>query len=65
MRVELDEPKCVASGQCVMAAPDVFDQNEDDGVAFLLTEEVAEDQLDSVREAVAICPAAAIRLLAS
>jgi ferredoxin len=65
MRVELDEPKCVASGQCVIAAPDVFDQREDDGVAFLLTEEPADPQLDGVREAVAVCPAAAIRLLAS
>ena len=65
MRVELDEPKCVASGQCVMAAPDVFDQREEDGVAFLLTEEPETGQLDDVREAVAICPAAAIRLLES
>jgi ferredoxin len=65
MRVELDEPKCVASGQCVMAAPDVFDQREDDGVAFLLTEEPEDSQLDDVREAAAICPAAAIRLLES
>ena len=65
MRIELDEPKCVASGQCVLAAPDVFDQREDDGVAVLLVEEPETGQLDAVREAVAICPAAAIRLLES
>jgi ferredoxin len=65
MRVELDEPKCVASGQCVMVAPEVFDQREDDGVAFLLVEEPEDAQLDDVREAVAVCPAAAIRLLES
>jgi ferredoxin len=65
MRIELDEPKCVASGQCVMAAPEVFDQREDDGVAVLLTEEPEPGQLDDIREAVAICPAAAIRLLES
>ncbi|HTJ70148.1 MAG TPA: ferredoxin [Actinospica sp.] len=63
MRVELDEPKCVASGQCVMAAPDVFDQREEDGVAFLLTEQVEPGQEEGVREAEQICPAAAIRLL--
>ncbi|HET9172078.1 MAG TPA: ferredoxin [Actinospica sp.] len=63
MRVELDEPKCVASGQCVMAAPDVFDQRDEDGVAVLLTEEPAAEHLDDVREAAAICPAAAIRLI--
>lgn len=63
MRVELDEPKCVASGQCVMASPEVFDQRDDDGVAFLLEERPGEELLDGVREAVAICPAAAIRLV--
>ncbi|SEH03614.1 Ferredoxin [Nonomuraea solani] len=64
MRVHLDEPKCVASGQCVLAAPDVFDQRDEDGVAILLDETPAGDLLDGVREAAAICPAAAIRLVA-
>ncbi len=63
MRVELDEPKCVASGQCVMAAPEVFDQREEDGIAFVLGERPAGGSLAGVREAVAICPAAAIRLV--
>ncbi|MDP4501773.1 ferredoxin [Nonomuraea turcica] len=64
MRVELDEPKCVASGQCVLAAPEVFDQRDEDGVAILLDETPVEELLDGVREAVGICPAAAIRLVA-
>ncbi|GAB2965484.1 ferredoxin [Streptomyces pseudoechinosporeus] len=63
MRVELDEPKCVAAGQCVLASPDVFDQRDDDGVAILLAETPDDDLLDEVREAVAIYPAAAIRLV--
>ncbi|PVE09862.1 ferredoxin [Streptomyces scopuliridis] len=63
MRVELDEPKCVASGQCVMAAPEVFDQRDDDGVAILLDEHPVSELHDGVREAAAICPAAAIRLV--
>lgn len=63
MHVELDEPKCVASGQCVMAAPEVFDQRDEDGIAFVLDEKPSADSLDDVREAVAICPAAAIRLV--
>ncbi|MEW1779797.1 ferredoxin [Streptomyces sp. NPDC086777] len=63
MHVELDEPKCVASGQCVLAAPEVFDQRDEDGIAFVLDAKPAGDTLDAVREAVAICPAAAIRLV--
>ncbi|MFD8344104.1 ferredoxin [[Kitasatospora] papulosa] len=35
MKVTLDQDKCVASGQCVVAADDVFDQ-DDDGIAVLL-----------------------------
>ena len=49
----------------MLTAPEVFDQREDDGVAFLLTDQVADGQLDEVREAAAVCPAAAIRLLES
>jgi len=62
MRVELDEPKCVASGQCVVAAPEVFDQRDEDGIAVLLVEDPGAEMLDGVREAVAVFPAAAIRL---
>jgi ferredoxin len=63
MRVELDEPKCVAAGQCVMTAPEVFDQRDEDGVAVVLEPHPAEDLHDAVREAAAVCPAAAIRVV--
>ncbi|MTD15167.1 ferredoxin [Nakamurella sp. YIM 132087] len=62
-RVELDEPRCVASGLCVMAAPDVFDQRDDDGIAIVLDEHPPDELLDEVREAVSLCPAAALRLV--
>ncbi|WP_406451464.1 ferredoxin [Streptomyces sp. NBC_01622] len=63
VEVELDEPKCVAAGQCVVAAPDVFDQRDEDGVAVLLDDRPGPDLLDGVKEAAALCPAAAIRLV--
>ena len=63
MRIEFDEPKCVAAGQCAMVAPDVFDQRDDDGVAIVLDAEPGPEQYDEVREAAAVCPAAAIRLV--
>ncbi|NUT24950.1 MAG: ferredoxin, partial [Streptomyces sp.] len=43
-------------------AMEVFDQ-DDDGIAILLEEQVGAEQLDDVREAIAVCPAAAIRLV--
>lgn len=63
MRVVFDEPKCVSSGQCVAAAPEVFDQREEDGYTILLDETPAAELHESVREAAAVCPALAIRLV--
>ncbi|MFF7365197.1 4Fe-4S domain-containing protein [Streptomyces sp. NPDC008125] len=61
MRVKVDQPRCVASGQCVLAAPDVFDQ-DDDGIVQVLVERPEAAYHEDVRESVAVCPAAAIRL---
>ncbi|MFJ8996203.1 ferredoxin [Streptomyces sp. NPDC102279] len=63
MRVEVDIPKCVASGQCTLLAPDVFDQQDEDGMVILLEENPPTEQHDAVRESATVCPAAAIRLL--
>ncbi|MGP4085716.1 ferredoxin [Streptomyces sp. KR55] len=62
MNVHIDEHKCVASGQCVLVAPDVFDQRDEDGIAVLLDTSPSPGNRDEVQEAVVVCPAAAIRL---
>jgi len=46
-----------------MAAPDVFDQRDEDGIAIVLTDVPADESLAGVREAVTLCPAAALRLV--
>jgi ferredoxin len=63
VRISVEADKCVASGHCVLAAPEVFDQNEDDGVVIVLNDEPSPDQHDAVREAAILCPAAVIRLI--
>ncbi len=63
MYIEFDEPKCVAAGQCAMVAPDIFDQRDDDGVAIVLDANPGPEHHDEVREAAAVCPAAALRLV--
>ena len=60
MKVTVDQEKCCAGGNCVMLAPDVFDQRDSDGVVVLLTDAPAEDLHDAVREAADVCPTAAI-----
>jgi ferredoxin len=62
VKVIIESDKCVAAGQCVLSAPDVFDQREDDGVVILLAENPAGHLADDVRDAVMLCPARAIRL---
>ena len=63
MRVEVDVAKCVASGQCVLVAPDVFDQRDEDGMVVLLDETPAPGLRDAVRESAMVCPATAIHLV--
>ena len=62
MKVVIDEEKCVAAGQCVAAAMDVFDQRDDDGIVVLLNESPPAELADDVRNAAAVCPALAIRI---
>ncbi len=65
MKVMIDPDRCVACGQCVSAAPDVFDQRDEDGVVLLLDEYPPAELDDAVREAVAVCPALAITVVDS
>lgn len=62
MKITVDEDKCCGAGQCVLIAPEVFDQREDDGIVVLLDAEPPENQFDVVQESAEVCPAAAIQL---
>lgn len=62
MKVIVDQGRCVGAGQCVLAAPEVFDQRDSDGMVVLLTEDVPAESEEDVREAARICPALAIEL---
>lgn len=62
LHVVVDQEKCCGAGQCAMVAPEVFDQNDDDGTVVLLEADPGEDQRGLVNEAAQVCPAAAITL---
>ncbi len=61
MKVVIDQSKCVAAGQCVAAA-EVFDQRDEDGIVILLNENPPQELADDVRNAAAVCPALAISI---
>lgn len=60
VKIEIDQDRCIGAGQCVLAASEVFDQREEDGVVVLLDDAPAGDRSAGAREAAAVCPAAAI-----
>lgn len=60
VKIAVGQDRCIGAGQCVLSAPEVFDQREDDGVVELLDDAPPQDQWGVAREAAALCPAAAI-----
>ncbi|WP_326522884.1 ferredoxin [Sphingomonas sp.] len=62
MRIVIHPDKCIGAGHCVVAAPDVFDQNEDDGIVELLETVPTEDRREAVKSAARLCPALAIEV---
>jgi ferredoxin len=62
VRVTIDKEKCRGAGQCVMAAPGVFD-HDDEGVAFAVKERPDEAEYDDVRMAVVSCPTGSVSVV--
>jgi len=59
MKVFVDQDKCVGAGNCVVQAPELFDQG-DDGIVILLQAEPGENLHEAARDAAITCPALAI-----
>jgi ferredoxin len=60
MEVHVDSKKCVAAGNCVLAAPSVFDQTDVDGTIVLLDPQPPEELRAAVVKAAKLCPASVI-----
>jgi len=63
VKVSADRTVCAAAGQCLLAAPAVFDQADEDGVVVLLNPDPPESERAAVEDAVNRCPTSAIRIL--
>lgn len=62
MKVTVDQDKCCGAGTCVMLAPGVFDQRDEDGIVILIDAEPPAEMYPPVREAMSMCPSMAIEL---
>lgn len=51
---------CVGAGQCVLAAPEIFDQGDEDGLVRLLEKNPSRELLTAAREAERHCPSGAV-----
>ncbi|MER7701320.1 ferredoxin [Kitasatospora sp. NPDC097605] len=60
MQVNVDRDRCCSSGQCVMTAPEVFEQDERDGLVTLRLTAVPAALFADVRLAADLCPGGAI-----
>ena len=60
MKVHVDMNLCQSHGECVIAAPDVFELGDDDVLVW--QEDVPEERRAAVEEAVNACPMSAIRI---
>ena len=62
MRVIVDLDVCQAHGDCVVAAPEIFDLGEEDDVVTVLLPEPGEELRAMAERAVQDCPVTAIRI---
>ncbi|WP_406136177.1 ferredoxin [Streptomyces sp. NBC_01089] len=62
MRVTVNRERCVGSGNCVVNVPEVFDQDDEEGLVQLQVTEVPEGLRELVEVAAQLCPVGAIEV---
>lgn len=62
IRVRAAREVCIGSGMCALTAPEVFDQDDEDGLVLVLRARLPQSGPDAeaAREAAVLCPAGAI-----
>jgi ferredoxin len=62
MKVIRDANRCELHGECVMAAPEVFEIEDDKDVVTVINPEPGEELRGKVEQAVLMCPTSALSL---
>lgn len=58
MKVKVNQDRCIACGYCVGTIPEVF-EFDDNGLAHSIND-VPEEKIEDVKEAIKFCPGSAI-----
>ena len=61
MHIITDATRCIGAGQCVLAAPEIFDQ-DDDALVIVADQSPGDSDRPRVQQAVDQCPSGAIAL---
>jgi ferredoxin len=62
MKVIRDAKRCELHGECVMAAPEVFEIEDDKDAVTVINADPSEELRKAVEQAVMMCPTSALRL---
>jgi ferredoxin len=62
MHITVDYHLCEGHGQCLLAAPEIFDVSDDTGQVVVLVANPPESARDQVVRATAMCPAQALQV---
>lgn len=62
MKVIRDADRCELHGECLIAAPDIFEIEDGEDVVTVINPEPGEDLRKAVEEAVLMCPTSALHV---
>lgn len=60
MCVKLDSEKCIGCGSCVSLTDQKIFDFDDEGKAYVVSENIADEDMDTVKSAIDYCPTSAI-----
>lgn len=63
MKIVSDRSVCVGAGQCVMFSPNLFAQDDDEGLVVVLVPDIDASAVEDAKKAVRACPSGAIKLI--
>jgi ferredoxin len=63
MRIDVNRERCAGHGQCLLAAPTVFDVDEEAHEVIVLDPDPVEDLRAALQRAVSMCPTGALEVV--